>query len=100
MIITLTDSAKSQLLEEGGTYTLSITDGCCGKSFDLQPQKAVTTDKRFVEIDGVRFYVDAETERIAPEVTFDHPGPIEGYMITNVKALGGCGCGKSFFIAE
>lgn len=102
MIITVTDLAKEKLtgLSANKTFGLSIVDGCCGKSFALDPNPQGDETRRFIEIDDVKFYIDDETERIAPEVSIDYPGPIDGFMIANLKAQGGCACGRSFFVDE
>lgn len=97
MQITLTPPAKDELIKLSNTFALSITEGCCGKSFALD-QNPLKKTVKVIEIDGIQFYVDDETESLAPEVAIDFPGPIDGFMITNLKAIGGCACGRSFYV--
>lgn len=103
MKISVTDIAKEEMKKFKGTapaIRLSVIDGCCGKSFEVNKIHAPNETDAVAYIDDIIFVMDRDDVKIAPEITIDHPGPIDGFMITNVKAIGGCGCGRSFFVDE
>lgn len=103
MKIKLTDEARNELKKFKGAapaIRLSIIDGCCGKSFEVDKIHAPNETDEVAHVDDIIFVMDKNDVKIAPEITIDHPGPIDGFMITNLNAVGGCGCGRSFFVDE
>lgn len=101
MKITVTDAANADLATNYGdatTIRLALTQGCCGKSFAIEPGSAVTDDDVSSPVGDYLFVMQKDDAGVASEIAIDSPGPIGGFMITNLKATGGCACGRSFFI--
>lgn len=103
MKISVTDQAKEEMKRFKGAapaIRLSIIEGCCGKSFEMNKVHSPSETDEVAHVDDIIFIMGRNDVKIAPEITIDHPGPIDGFMITNVHAVGGCGCGRSFFVEE
>ncbi len=103
MTIQLSDLAKIEMAKylSGSPYLrLSLIDGCCGKSFSIEKVSSQDTSDASYQVDNLTFLMPQEHAALVPDIVVDAPGPIEGFLITPKNAIGGCGCGRSFFIDE
>lgn len=100
MNIQVSENAKEALHKTfpERTIRLSIIDGCCGKSFALDVSTTSDENDVHVGVKPLTFVMHKEDVKLANKIAIDVPGPIDGFMITNVNAVGGCACGRSFFV--
>lgn len=106
-MITITDSAAihlRQLIEERGVspeeegLRLFVEKGgCAGMSYAMKVAAAEASDT-IVEKDGVRVFVDKESEAYLSGIELDYVDALNdsGFKILNPNASRSCGCGTSF----
>lgn len=106
-MITITDSAVvhlRQLIEERGVspeeqgLRLFVEKGgCAGMSYAMKVTAAEASDT-VVEKDGVKVFVDKESEAFLSGIELDYVDALNdsGFKIQNPNASRSCGCGTSF----
>lgn len=106
-MITITDSAAVHLRqlidergvspEEEGLRLFVEKGGCAGMSYAMKVTSAEDSDT-VVEKDGVRVFVDKESEAYLSGIELDYVEALNdsGFKIQNPNASRSCGCGTSF----
>jgi len=105
-MITITDSAVKQLqsilaeAEDAAGKGLRVFvehGGCAGLQYGMNLDGPKEGDL-IAERDGVRFFVDAESDHYLTGATLDYADGLTGagFRIQNPNAVRSCGCGSSF----
>lgn len=105
-MITLTDSAINAVRNAiaaspnpvDGLRIVVEAGGCAGLKYSLGLVNAVETDDMMIEREGVRVFVDNESQRYLSGTTIDFVIALEGsgFTFNNPNATMSCSCGKSF----
>ncbi len=106
-MITITEAAASHLHallkskgaspDEQGLRLYVERGGCAGMSYAMAVGEPQATDIA-VEKDGVRVYIDADSQEYLSGVQLDYEDALNdsGFKIENPNAARSCGCGTSF----
>ncbi len=88
---------RDKVAEKIGDGVLSIQaiESCCG--YGLETNINDSRSRSNVEVDGIKFLIDEETNKIAPELSIDVDGQ-DCLEVKNLKARSYCGCGRSFTV--
>lgn len=103
-MINLTDNALNAVrgvISTSGASGLRITvesGGCAGFKYIMGLANETNSDDTVIERDGVKLFVDNDSQKYLAGTTIDfvlaHEG--SGFTFDNPNAQGSCSCGKSF----
>lgn len=106
--IRLTDIAIQKVREllqrdgvEGGGLRVGVTGGgCSGMQYQLAFEPAPKDSDLVLELDGVRVFVDPESQQHLNGLTLDYVTGLNGagFKFLNPNATRTCGCGTSFAV--
>lgn len=104
MNVRVTDTARGELLEaglkDGGVLRLSVRPGgCSGMQYQAEIAESVTADETIVyDAGGVRIAASTRDAEYLDGLTIDFSTDLvrPGFILSNPKAKGSCGCGSSF----
>ena len=98
-IVTITDSAKKQILssmeEPGDNLRLAVKGGgCSGMSYDVQDIDTV------IPQEGFNVVIDQKSILYLKGIQLDYEGGLQGtgFVFKNPSATSTCGCGESFSV--
>ncbi len=76
--------------------------GCSGLGYVVDVARSVTADDKVFDLDGVRLIVDAKALPFVDgtRIDFTREGLNASFVFHNPNAVGECGCGESFTVAE
>ncbi len=95
-MITLANKEKVGEIVGDGVLKISAIEGCCGYALKTL---VVSDEQANIEVDGLKFLIDEETNKIAPELSIDVDEVNNDVLvIKNLAAKSYCGCGRSFSI--
>ena len=95
-MITLLNKEKVSEIIGDGVLEISAIEGCCGYALKTSVSG---TGKSNIEVEGLKFLVNEETGKIAPELSIDVDEVNTNLLIVkNLAAKSYCGCGRSFSI--
>jgi iron-sulfur cluster assembly accessory protein len=104
--LVVTDNAAKklkQVIEEHSKpgYGLKISvepGGCSGFSYGMELVPEADPGDFEVEVQGVKFFVDAESRKLLKGAKVDYVDSLQGagFKISNPNAKSTCGCGQSF----
>lgn len=95
-MIKITDRQKIAKIIGDRLMAITVVEACCGYALETSFSSETIGDE--IEVDGLRFSVNAETQKIAPEISVEVGGEPEGIMVKNMAAKSYCGCGRSFTV--
>jgi len=74
--------------------------GCSGWGYAVELAREANADDRICEQDGVRIYVDADSQALLDgvQVDFVRKGLNQEFSFVNPNATAACGCGESFTV--
>ena len=106
-IVTITDSAKKQILssmeEPGDNLRLAVKGGgCSGMSYELfgeSPEDVQDIDT-VIPQEGFNVVIDQKSILYLKGIQLDYEGGLKGtgFKFTNPSATNTCGCGESFSV--
>lgn len=75
-----------------------IPGGCSGYMYSMDLEEKPANDDTIQDFDGVRIFVDKNSEKLLRGVQVDYVETLQGggFKFDNPNAHGSCGCGKSF----
>lgn len=95
-MITLLNKEKVAEIMGDGVLNIAVIEGCCG--YALKTSISNDNDAN-IEVEGLKFLIGKETEKIAPELSVDvdkvNPNVL---VVKNLVAKSYCGCGRSFSV--
>ena len=95
-MITLLNKEKVGKIIGDGVLEISAIEGCCG--YVLKTSMS-GSDEATIEVEGLKFLIDKETEKIVPELSIGVDEDNSNVLIVkNLAAKSYCGCGRSFSI--
>jgi len=109
MDLVVTDAAARELRrivqeqKAHGVYLRIVPSGCAGWEYKLEAVDAPLEDAHRIEGEGFVLYIDRSSyERALKGLVLDYHEDLlsRGFVYRNPNAKGGCGCGKSFALAE
>jgi len=105
-VITVTEAAavkiQELLVSEGkkdcGIRMSVAGGGCHGYQYGMQFEEAPGETDQVIEVEGVRFFVDAMSLPMLAGARVDYVETMQGsgFAIENPNAQSTCGCGSSF----
>ena len=105
-IVNVTDTAAVKIKElllsegkEGYGIRLSVAGGGChGYQYGMQFEEGSTDADQVIELQGVKFFVDAMSLPMLTGAQVDYVESMQGsgFAINNPNAQSTCGCGSSF----
>jgi iron-sulfur cluster insertion protein len=105
-LVTVTEAAASKIKEllvseNKADYSIRLSvagGGCHGYQYGMQFDNAVGEMDQQVEVNGVRFIVDAMSMPMLSGAQVDYVETMQGsgFAISNPNAKSSCGCGSSF----
>jgi len=105
-MINLTDSAlnavRNAISTAGkpvdGLRIMVEAGGCAGYKYNLGLVDQIDPDDVVIERDGVRVFIDTQSQQYLDGTTIDFVVALEGsgFTFENPNAKASCGCGKSF----
>ena len=105
-MINLTDSAlnavRNAISTAGkpvdGLRNMVEAGGCAGYKYNLGLVDQIDPDDVVIERDGVRVFIDTQSQQYLDGTTIDFVVALEGsgFTFENPNAKASCGCGKSF----
>lgn len=103
-MINLTDNALNAVrgvISTSGASGLRITvesGGCAGFKYIMGLANETNSDDTVIERDGVKLFVDNDSQKYLAGTTIDFVLAQEGsgFTFDNPNAKAGCSCGKSF----
>lgn len=103
-MINLTDNALNAVrgvISTSGASGLRITvesGGCAGFKYIMGLANETNSDDTVIERDGVKLFVDNDSQKYLAGTTIDFVLAQEGsgFTFDNPNAQAGCSCGKSF----
>lgn len=108
--LTLTDAAAGKLKELTAAETnpaiglrvYVYSGGCSGYRYGMMLEDAPTAEDRIVEANGVKVYVDQNSQKLLTGSEIDYVDTLmgAGFTVNNPNAVSGCGCGSSFRTAD
>ena len=104
MNVRVTDIARGELLEaglkDGGVLRLSVRPGgCAGMQYEAEIAEEVAPFEAIVyDTEGVRIAAKTSDAEHLDGLTIDFSTDLvrPGFILSNPKAQGSCGCGASF----
>ena len=97
-----TDAVKSAIArsgKEGAALRIMVeAGGCSGYKYLIGLDTDARPDDAIVEQDGVRVFIDAQSQPMILGLQVDFVSSLEssGFTFNNPNATAKCGCGKSF----
>ena len=113
MSVTLTEKAAFRLRSfiranadetttEKGVRFAAVDGGCSGFEYALDIVDHPETDDLIYQQDKVNIYLDSKSAPFLNGIVVDFVESLTqaGFTFENPNATGGCGCGKSFSVAD
>ncbi len=113
MTVTLTEKAAFRLrsfirangdenTNEKGVRVAAVDGGCSGYEYALDIVDHPSGDDLIFEQDKVKIYLDPKSAPLLNGIVIDFVESLTnaGFTFENPNATGGCGCGKSFSVAD
>ena len=85
-----------------GVRFAAVDGGCSGFEYALDIVDRPETDDLVFEQDKIKIYLDRKSEPFLNGIIVDFVESLTqaGFTFENPNATGGCGCGKSFSVAD
>jgi len=107
-MIQLTDNAVTKVkamleADDKQGYALRVAvqgGGCSGFQYGLTFENEERDNDTVLEFDGLRVYIDENSQTYLKDVTVDYVESLQGsgFKIENPNSQGSCGCGHSFTV--
>jgi iron-sulfur cluster assembly protein len=109
-LVRISDAAAGKLKEltateanpEIGLRVYVYSGGCSGYRYGMMLEDQPTSEDMTVESNGVRVYVDGQSQQYLTGSEIDYVDTLmgAGFTVNNPNAVAACGCGSSFRTAE
>ena len=95
-------SNANETTTQKGVRLAAVDGGCSGFEYALDIVDRPENDDLIYEQDNVNIYLDRKTAPFLDGIVVDFVESLTqaGFTFENPNATGGCGCGKSFSVAD
>lgn len=86
--------------ETAGIRAAIVPGGCSGFQYSLEVEDAADDEDEVIVCEsGIRIFIDPFSAQYLDGATLDYENTMmgSGFVFRNPNAVGGCGCGRSFY---